>query len=259
MPTMKIPGIGPVEKKWVYVGGALIAGIVGYAYWARSSASNAEVDEEEPVYETETPVDDYVPPGSSTGTVDEDNNPTPTTNAQWSWAVFEKLTDNGYAPGKVSAALAKYFARARLSQNQGAIIRAAHAFFGPPPVGDYPINIHKDEPDGPDKPDPEKPDKPSVYLPGSKLKKVYSVKVRDRDQTSIGLDWSAVAGATRYNIYLTNGRQVGSSHDTHGRAGSLSPNHSYNIVVAAIGSDGKPGPKSGYVTAKTTKTVQNRK
>ncbi len=42
MPTVKVPGIGQVEKKYVYIGGALVAGIVGYAYWSRARATASE-------------------------------------------------------------------------------------------------------------------------------------------------------------------------------------------------------------------------
>lgn len=231
--AIKIPGIGPVEKKWVYVGGALIAGIVGYAYWARSSASNAEVDEEEPVYETETPVDDYVPPGSSTGTVDVDNNPSPTTNAEWTWQVFDKLTENGYKAGKVSTALAKYFARARLSPNQGAIIRAGHAFFGPPPVGDYPINIHKDEPEKPDEPD----ELPKLIAP-------TGLSAHDIGSTTVGLLWNAVSGARYYQVSIPGKSTELNTASTHLSVTGLKRNTLYRVRVRAHGMDKRPGPYS---------------
>src|SRR5215216_414316 len=109
MPTMKIPGIGPVEKKWVYVGGAAVAGIVGYAYWNKTRAENSEVEisdyTTEPDYAMDSGVDSYVNPGGSQAPVNEDNLAAPTTNAEWSQQAKDILIDLGFEPLAVGVAI----------------------------------------------------------------------------------------------------------------------------------------------------------
>jgi hypothetical protein len=59
----------------------------------------------------------------------------PGTNAEWAQQVEAYLQGLGYDPTAVAAAIGKYLTGQHLSQNQGAIVSAAQAFFGKPPGG----------------------------------------------------------------------------------------------------------------------------
>jgi hypothetical protein len=167
MPTVKIPGIGPVEKKWVYIGGAFVVGIVGYAYWNKSRADAAETEvsdyTEGPGYAMDSGVDEYVNPGGSQAPVEEDYVTAPSTNAEWAQKAIAILVDTGYDPIEASIAVGRYLARQSLTSTQANMIRAASAQLGPPPVGDFPITITPTTPT----PKPDEP-KPPVVKPPAK-------------------------------------------------------------------------------------------
>lgn len=156
MATVKIPGIGPVEKKWVYIGGAFVVGIVGYAYWNKSRADAAETEVSDyttdPDYAMDSGVDEYVNPGGSQPPVEEDYISAPTTNGEWAQKAIAVLVDTGYDPIAASLAIGRYIARQNLNQKQADMVRAASSQLGPPPEGDFPIKSYP----GPDKP-PTKP------------------------------------------------------------------------------------------------------
>lgn len=171
MATVKIPGIGPVEKKWVYIGGAFVVGIVGYAYWNKSRADAAESDvsdfTEGPGYAMDSGVDEYVNPGGSQPPVEEDYVTAPTTNAEWAQKAIKILVDTGYDPIEASVAVGRYMSRKSLTGTQANMIRAASAQLGPPPVGSYPITITPTTPTP--KPEPKPPVvKPPVKPPPAK-------------------------------------------------------------------------------------------
>lgn len=250
MPTMKIPGIGPVEKKWVYVGGAAIAGFVGYAYWNKSRVDAAESEVSD--YTTDTDyamdsgVDEYVNPGGSQAPVVEDYVTAPTTNAEWYQKALAFLVDTGFDPIESAFALGRYLARQSLTSTQANMIRAASGHLGPPPVGDYPITV---TPGTPSTPTPTTPTSPAVAL-----KAPTGLRKRDASKTSVGLSWNPVAGATSYKIYHSgSSAPVGSSQDTNGRAAGLKPLTTYHVYVRGVDKTGKTGPRSESITVKTTK------
>lgn len=165
MATVKIPGIGPVEKKWVYIGGAFVVGIVGYAYWNKSRADAAETEvsdfTEGPGYAMDSGVDDYVNPGGSQPPVEQDYNAAPSNNIEWGQAAIEFLNDQGFEGGAI--AVGRYMTRQTLSSTQANMIRAVHGAIGPPPQGDFPITITPTTPTP--KPDPDPEPKPPVVKP----------------------------------------------------------------------------------------------
>ncbi len=66
--TFALPVLGPTKKEYVYAGGALVAGIVGYAYWSKRSIQNAAVADDGTVLpSTADGTDSYIPPGGSLG------------------------------------------------------------------------------------------------------------------------------------------------------------------------------------------------
>jgi hypothetical protein len=240
---MKIPGIGPVEKKWVYVGGALVAGIVGYAYWNKARVSNAESEisdyTTDPDYAMDSGVDEYVNPGGSQPPVVVDENAAPTTNAEWSKQAAEYLTETGYEPLTVAAALGLFFARQPLSKLQVEIIRAAEGRLGPPPVGTYPVT-----------PTPDAP--PPTPTPTPKLTAPTGLSAHDIGKTTVGFLWNAVTGARYYSVYLSNGKHYNTA-STHVSITGLKSNTTYKAQVRAYDMQEKPGPLSPTRTFKTKK------
>lgn len=138
--TMKVPGIGPVNQKYVIAGGAVVAGIVGYAWWKRGTenAAAAEPTAVDPdlIPETErTPV-----VGDSTGNFPQTDPDKINTNADWTQRATEYFATFGnYEPGFVSEALGKYLSGRGLTDKEQNVVMAAIGAFGYPPVGDHPI------------------------------------------------------------------------------------------------------------------------
>jgi hypothetical protein len=61
------------------------------------------------------------------------------TNAAWAQAVEAGLTDIGYAPTDISAALGRYLSGLSETAAQAGIVQAANAEYGPPPVGSFQV------------------------------------------------------------------------------------------------------------------------
>lgn len=158
--TINVPGLGPTKSVYVYAGGALVLGIVGYAWW-KNAQSSAPTD-----YVGADPDDfgvtDYDSPlgnsgTNSTGSYSAVDPGAIDTNGEWTLAAHEYLTNTGYSSVAVLTALGKYLARQGLTEEQVNIVQGAIAAFGPPPVGGpYPItNALPGEPDPDPDPDPE--------------------------------------------------------------------------------------------------------
>lgn len=244
MATVKIPGIGPVDKKWVYVGGAAVAGIVGYAYWNRSRAEAAEPEVDDYTsgtdYAMDSGVDEYVNPGGSQAPVDEDYITAPTSNPEWSQKAIAFLVDNGYDPVEASFAVGRYMLRQSLSSLQANMIRAASAVLGPPPVGSYPIEVTTT---------PTTP--PKQELP--KLTAPTGLSAHDIDSTDAGFIWNAVTGARWYELQRSGRSQTYNTASTHVSMLGLKRNTTYSVKVRAVGMDKKPGPWSPSRTFRTKK------
>jgi len=245
MATMKIPGIGPVEKKWVYIGGAFVVGIVGYAYWnkSRADAAESEVSDytEGPGYAMDSGVDEFVNPGGSQAPVEEDYVTAPTTNAEWAQKAVGVLVDTGYDPIEAATAVGRYLARQTLSSTQANMIRAASAQLGPPPVGDYPITITSTTPTTPTT--PSTPTVPKMTAP-------TGLSAHDVGTTTVGLLWNAVTGARYYTVYMNN--KSYNTASTQITIKNLRRNKRYSVKVRAADMNKKAGPWSTtrYVTTK---------
>lgn len=140
--TMNIPAIGKVKTTYVWVGGALVAGIVGYAYWKKSQEAPTDFVGASP---DDFGATDYDSPlgssgGNSTGQFTSVDPDAIDTNGEWTQAAIEKLTSYGWESTAVATALGRYLSRQGLTEEQVTIVQAALAAFGPPPVGGpYPI------------------------------------------------------------------------------------------------------------------------
>jgi PASTA domain len=80
-------------------------------------------------------------------------------DAQWAQAVTAGLTNLGYSPTDVAAALGLYFQSQPLGSGSDgvsylSIVQAAIAEFGPPPVGTFPLTGTRPPPAPPPKPPP---------------------------------------------------------------------------------------------------------
>lgn len=255
MPNVTIPGIGPVDRKYAIAGGASIVVIAGIAWWRYKNAAPVEtsgdgvpVDDTTGLNETvdgSPAVSDYVSPGGSQLPTVEDNNPSPTTNAEWTRQAIAYLTDNGYDTIAVTTALGKYFARASLTASQADIVRVANAALGPPPVGTFTITVSN----GSTTTTPPATGNTSIKAPTG-LKTWGNGSTR----LTVPLQWTKVANAVGYRIYRNGvSENIGHSVDTKSTVGGLQPNTTYKFHVRAIDSNGKTGPASGVLTVKTKK------
>lgn len=130
--TVDVPQVGPVKRQWLYVGGALVVGIVGYAWWRRSQAAGLVVD---PATGSlgGGPYANPNPDASGSDLVDTPGGP-PTTNEEWTQRVVEDLGAIGTDPGFVAATLGKYLGRQQLTTDEATLVRTAWAYRGRPPV-----------------------------------------------------------------------------------------------------------------------------
>lgn len=157
--TVELPVIGNVPKTYVYVGGAVIAGIVGYAWFTNSQADEEYVpDDGYPYDEGDIGYgdDSYVNPAPGGSTVDSEpvdpDSLPPTTNGEWTRRAIDQLEAVGYDAKEVARVLGKYLGRRQVTKAEASIIRAAIGVMGPPPQGEYFILQT-----GGSKPEPEKP------------------------------------------------------------------------------------------------------
>lgn len=143
MPTVHVPGVGDVERKYVWYGlGA--AGIIAAWYWWRqrmASASSTATDPNaiDPLtglpYSAEQSGDTgFVNPNPVTS-IDTRTGNGITDNQAWVADVIDKLGNIGQDPSFVGAVLGKYLASQPLTLEEAAVVRMAWAFSGKPPNG----------------------------------------------------------------------------------------------------------------------------
>lgn len=140
MPEMtKVPGVGPVSKKWVLGGGAVVAAILGYAYLHRAqTVAGPDVGQEQ--VGMELPPADLGSVSTGGGTSDTGLQFI-TTNAEWSADATTKLVDLGFDSIAVSTALGKYLASQFVTAQEAQYIYTAIALSGHPPVGSFSVRL----------------------------------------------------------------------------------------------------------------------
>ena len=255
--AVKLPGIGEVPRTYVYVGGAVVAGAVGFAYLRRASDPGPEVAAADPSategdYAAGVDAYDNPAPGGSTvqgapSEVDPDTLP-PTSNAAWTTRAVDRLSNVGYDPRAVAAALGRFLGRQPQADATGVeIVRTALAMVGPPPNGEYSVLD---------------PTKAATTTPAAgagtqapALKAPTGLKVSKVTASSVYIDWAKVTGAKRYQITgtvhggaYTIQRTVTASG---GYVTGLKPATPYRFTVRAVDGKGNQGPASRSVSATT--------
>jgi hypothetical protein len=215
--TITIPGIGETKKTYVYVGLAVVAGGVGYAWWSYKRAADAgTVPADGTTYSPDyaglsgggaagTTTSGLGGGDSGGSTVTDPDLLPPTTNIEWSTRVTKILTEKfGYDGQLVGSAIGKYLARIGLNTAEQDLIRTAWGQLGRPPQGDFPIipvSTTQPPPDTTPPPSPQyTPEYTLSVAPGSKVD-AFTAAIRSRSGKDI--DWGlleATNGSLAGNI-----------------------------------------------------------
>jgi hypothetical protein len=134
--TLKLPVIGPTKRTYVYAGGALVLGIVGYAYWTRTRSTGLTEATGDP---SEVVPQDREPPPTVVGSEsfdDENVRAIINTNPEWYTAAIDYLVSTGgFDFVFASVALGKFLARRTLTESEANLVQAAKGAVGEPPQG----------------------------------------------------------------------------------------------------------------------------
>lgn len=237
--TVKLPGIGPVKKVYVYVGVGAVGVLAAYIMWRRQQAAAAAdttpADADLGTGLT-TPDGGDVYQGATAGgapTADPDITPMPSTNVEWTQQVLDYF--NWLEPGFVSSTVGKYLARVPLSADEADFVRQAWAARGKPPEGPSNFTLTTDgNTSG------------STTMPSVPA----GLKVGAVTSTSIALDWTDSTDAQSYQVFrgaTQVGTPAGSSYTDTGLAAGTS----YSYTVKAVNGSNVSAASSA-VTGKTT-------
>lgn len=176
-------------KTYLYVGGAAVVGIVGYAWWTGGGGA-PPVAEELPA--TDEFGDERITPNTiDTFDVAVDTRSGVKTNSEWKQAADAYLSGIGYDSTVVSTALGRFLAQQKLNKVDLEIARQAVASFGEPPEG-RPWYILEEPPA------PAPVAKPAVLAAPARVTATPSGKHRVR------LTWTPVIGASGYRVRQNN-------------------------------------------------------
>lgn len=255
--TVKVPGIGPVKKQYVYLAAAGVAAYVGYAWWQRSRSAGTELVLDPSTgslggdgsYTNPNPVESVI--DTRTGGIN--------TNQEWVAKVIETLGNLGYEAQFVSNILVRYLAGQKVTTDEALIVRTAWTWVGYPPDGPRAINTGGTGDPTPD-PDPDPDPDPGDGL----LPPPTDLHVPDDSNPDLGgnrgwpdaveLHWSQVAGAAGYRIhdYVHN-----KDYDFGAVGGAmirgLIPLGSYHLQIATKNAAGKYGSFSPTVAVHTSR------
>jgi len=142
--TVKLPGIGPVDERYVYAAGALVVGVAGWAWWRRGTAGPSSAAEP-PIDGAAEGVDDgsawpYRPPGGSTVEPGAGGS-APSTREEWAAAALAALESVLWDTDAAAGAIAKYLAGQQLTAREALGIQTAWALVGAVPGGNPPLRL----------------------------------------------------------------------------------------------------------------------
>lgn len=184
--------------------------------------------------------DGSVTSGGTTGTVTGTGVVFPD-DASWSQAVVAGLSEIGFDPQAVSTALGDYLAGKPLTAAEAAIVYAADASYGLPPVNPPPIILAG---------------KGTAASGNDTIPSVSGGHIVSLSANEAVVGWTG-KNAKSYRVTIhgpgpENGRMstVTGAQATYG---GLQSGHAYTVTVVPVGADGHTG-KPGAVTFKTTAT-----
>ncbi len=232
-----VPVIGKTKKAYIYVPAALAAMYVAWR-WYQASREAEPAPGADGLYSspdlTEMGLSTTGGPtviGGNTGSVVTDGTAPDAidTNAEWTNKAAKVLSNAGYDPAVVYAALGEFLARRALDRDEATIARASIAAVGQPPV-DRPWSVIEEATTG----------------GTGKLAAPTGLRVTNTTPNSVSLTWSSVDGAGSYTVYQ-DFSSVGSTSGTSFTASGLSPHTGYVYEVAAVSTTGKTGSRSDDV------------
>lgn len=242
--SVDVPKLGKIKKAYIVVPAGLAGAYVVWRWYQASRAADDGPTPDDGMYSSadlseygQSTTGGAYQPGGNTGNQQTDGtNPNSIdTNAQWTAKAAETLTNAGYDPATVYAALGEFLARRSLDKTEASIARAALAAAGQPPIGG-PYTVLEAAVTGP-----------------VALKAPTGLKVVGTTTDSVTLTWNRVDGAGYYRIYRSGSTtNAGATDGNTIKVSGLQPNTSYTFHVAADTTTDVPGPRSSPVTARTT-------
>lgn len=242
---VKIPAIGPVNKKVLFGVGGAAAAFIGYSYYRarQNAAASASTDPTDPGYVDPgvlpsvagaVPADNSYGSGGAAAPSTDDYGFHGTTNSEWTqYTSTQLMQSDRWSYTDILQALGNYLAGKPLATLDQQIVQAAIAVGGPPPVGTH------------------------VVVSGGNTKITVAptgLKVVSTTSTTATVSFTEVAGAGYYRGYhsdVPGNANVASSDRSPIVFSGLQPNKSYSFQVAADSTSDVPGPKSASVTGKT--------
>lgn len=239
--TVNVPGVGATPKRNVAIGLAVLAGILGVAYY-RHAKSQQAASAASTAASTATPADTTIPAtaydpnagltgvAGSAGPYSQGYYNAPgsypqgyVTNGQWAQAAEAYLTSIGADPTTVGLALGKYLTGQTVTTAQQDVIDQAIAFANYPPVngpGGYPPNIRLHAPTPPPGPKPGPQTRPHPHLPGAwnpgKIRTAFDLERAHRGSQSTAAyvsHWRAYA--TALVSFAQSGGQLTATERSH--------------------------------------------
>lgn len=275
MATVTIPGVGPVDQRWLYAGGAVVVAAVTWSYWRRDDGGDQlpEVEEQIPDGAGGDVSDGWgnVPgkTGDSTGGWVPDGDRDPTTADEWTQEAIERMTAVGYDAQAVATAIGKWLGRQGLTPTEQEMIRTVKALM--PAVPGYspepPItpalptpNPGTPPPTPTPKPPPNvtpKPNPPPRPAPTPKpaippAPRLHHVVRQGKGSGRVVMQWSPANRATSYVVYysgsgISGTRTVRGITQTSYTVTGLKPGRIYTFSVAAANSAGRSATTSNIV------------
>jgi hypothetical protein len=239
---VKVPAVGKVPRKPLVIGGAVAAGVVGYAWWKRGTAADVAGDPGVETMPVEGLDDGSVWPWRPGGSTVESNpiDPAtlpPTTNDEWARRAVDYLEGIGYDRVQTAEIIGKYLAHQQISTAEALRVQVALAFQGKPPQGDFGIVLLPTPPAGGGTTTTPPAAKPPYYKPGRHVIGMLGQRVPMRTVASRALP----SNNQGPNAIEAKGRQI----LAHGQNGVLR-NH-WGPSVGNWAGKGIPGGTVVYI------------
>lgn len=216
--TVKVPGAGPVRKRYVYAVGGVAGAYVLWRWWRSRSAPAAPVDAQ---VDTGSTIDSGVVGGAASGNVQYAGSTNPSsnpdailTNAQWTAKAQESL-GAVWDPQTIATIAGKIIADVPLTASEVIIAQAILAAAGRPPEGTHTIQ-HAPTP---------------VPVPGPPA--TPALRVVQVTKSTITVAWNAIPTATIYDTTVDGARTIKSTTATVAGFSGLKPNSPYRVMIRA--------------------------